>query len=116
MLNIDTIIEQRFPQILQQPSLLRRPLVAGLKMLFHEREQRNFQQRYPHLHGIDFVDQLLPVNNMDGKTSRDQIKAVYRHLEAEGVAIIFPAGAVSRLSPAGIRDGRWSSGFLRIAG
>jgi len=184
MLNVESIIEQRFPQILHQPSLLRRPLVAGLKMLFHEREQRNFQQRYPHLHGIDFVDQLLayfdfsytvrpqeieripthgrvviianhpigtldaavllklvsqvrsdvkavtnqlladieplqslllPVNNMDGKTSRDQIKAVYRHLEAEGVAIIFPAGAVSRLSPAGIRDGRWSSGFLRIA-
>ncbi len=184
MLNVDAIIEQRFPHILQQPPLFRRPLLAALKMLFHEREQRIFQQRYPHLHGIDFVDQLLdyfdfsytvrhqetehipthgrvviianhpigtldaavllklvsqvrsdvkavtnqlladikplqslllPVNNMDGKTSRDQIKAVYRHLESEGVVIIFPAGEVSRLSPAGIRDARWSSGFLRIA-
>jgi len=184
MLNVESIIEQRFPHILQQPALFKRPLLAALKMLFHEREQRLFQQRYPHLHGIDFVDQLLayfdfsytvrpqeteripthgrviiianhpigtldaavllklvsqvrsdvkavtnqlladieplrslllPVNNMDGKTSRDQIKAVYRHLEGEGAVIIFPAGEVSRLSPTGIRDGRWSSGFLRIA-
>ncbi len=184
MLNVESILEQRFPHILQQPPLFRRPMVAALKMLFHEREQRSFQQRYPHLHGIDFVDQLLayfdfsytvrpqeieripthgrviiianhpigtldaavllklvsqvrsdvkavtnqlladieplqtlllPVNNMDGTTSRDQIKAVYQHLESEGVVIIFPAGEVSRLGPAGIRDGRWSSGFLRIA-
>jgi len=184
ILNAESIVEQRFPHILQQPPLFRLPLLAALKMLLHERDHLSYQQRYPHLHGIDFVDQLLdyvdfsysvrpqeteripthgrvviianhpigtldaavllklvsqvrsdvkavtnqlladikplqslllPVNNMDGKTSRDQIKAVYRHLESEGAVIIFPAGEVSRLSPAGIRDTRWSSGFLRIA-
>ena len=58
---------------------------------------------------------LLPVDNLSGRSSRDQLKAMYQHLEAEGAVIIFPAGEVSRLSPAGIRDGRWHSGFLRIA-
>jgi putative hemolysin len=29
--------------------------------------------------------------------------------------ILFPAGEVSRLGPAGIRDGRWRRGFLRFA-
>ncbi len=58
---------------------------------------------------------LLPVDNMGGNTSREQLKAVYRHLENEGAVIIFPAGEVSRMGPGGIRDGRWHSGFLRIA-
>lgn len=58
---------------------------------------------------------LLPVDNMGGRSSREQLKAVYRHLENEGAVIIFPAGEVSRMSPAGIRDGHWHSGFLRIA-
>ncbi|PIW45400.1 MAG: GNAT family N-acetyltransferase [Zetaproteobacteria bacterium CG12_big_fil_rev_8_21_14_0_65_54_13] len=58
---------------------------------------------------------LLPVDNMGGHSSREQLKSVYRHLEQEGAVIIFPAGEVSRMSPAGIRDGSWNSGFLRIA-
>ncbi len=58
---------------------------------------------------------LLPVDNMGGQSSREQLKAVYRHLENEGAVIIFPAGEVSRMSPTGIRDGHWYSGFLRIA-
>ena len=58
---------------------------------------------------------LLPVDNMGGRSSREQLKAVYRHLENEGAVIIFPAGEVSRMGPAGIRDGHWHRGFLRIA-
>ena len=184
MLNVERLIDQKFPGFRQRSPLLTRPLRAALKMLFHERELRRFQQQYPYLKGIDFVEQLLdyfdfgytvqlreieripahgrviiianhpigtldaavllkmvsqvradvkavtnqllsgieplrslllPVDNLDGKTTRDQIKAVYRHLDVEGVVIIFPAGEVSRLGPAGIRDGRWNSGFLRIA-
>jgi len=58
---------------------------------------------------------LLPVDNMGGRSSREQLKSVYRHLEQEGVVIIFPAGEVSRMGASGIRDGSWNSGFLRIA-
>ncbi|MDQ6980776.1 MAG: lysophospholipid acyltransferase family protein [Ghiorsea sp.] len=184
MLNVDEIIEERFPRFERNTSMIKRPVLAALRMLFHEREQQKFENEYPHLQGLDFVEQvleyfdfgyavqpreleripssgrvviianhpigtldafvlfqlvaqvrsdvkavanqvlssikpleslLLPVDNMGGQSTREQLKAVYQHLENEGVVIIFPAGEVSRLSPSGIRDGKWHSGFLRIA-
>ena len=44
-----------------------------------------------------------------------QLREAYRRLEREEALIIFPAGEVSRLRPNGVRDGRWSDGFLRFA-
>ncbi len=58
---------------------------------------------------------LLPVDNMEGSTSRQNITSIREHLDSDGAVIIFPAGEVSRLSPQGIRDGDWRSGFLRMA-
>tara|TARA_R110002110_G_scaffold406421_1_gene626301 strand:+ start:107133 stop:108884 length:1752 start_codon:yes stop_codon:yes gene_type:complete len=58
---------------------------------------------------------LLPVNNMGGNTGRKQLRAIRDHLEREGALIIFPAGEVSRLSPKGIKDCTWQSGFVKIA-
>lgn len=58
---------------------------------------------------------LLPVDNMTGKSGKDQLKAIKDHLNDEGAIIIFPAGEVSRMSPTGIKDGRWNHGFLRFA-
>lgn len=58
---------------------------------------------------------LLPVDNMGGNTSRQNFTAIRNHLDNEGAMIIFPAGEVSRLSPQGVRDGKWHSGFLRMA-
>jgi putative hemolysin len=59
---------------------------------------------------------LLPVTILGGTSIPVQLKAIGRHLDDEGAVIIFPAGEVSRLGPTGIRDGRWHSGFLRLAG
>lgn len=58
---------------------------------------------------------LLPVNNMQGGTPRSQLRRLREHLLAEGALIVFPAGEVSRLGPAGIRDGNWQSGFVSLA-
>ena len=58
---------------------------------------------------------LLPVDNMNGNTPRRNLEAILAHLKAEGALIIFPAGEVSRLGAKGVRDGKWQSGFLRIA-
>jgi putative hemolysin len=58
---------------------------------------------------------LLPVDNMGGQTARQAIRGIERHLRDGGALIIFPAGEVSRLSPAGVRDGRWHPSFLRFA-
>jgi len=58
---------------------------------------------------------MLPVNNMQGASSKVQLKALYQHLEHDGAVIIFPAGEVSRMSATGIKDGNWHQGFLKIA-
>ena len=58
---------------------------------------------------------LLPVDNMNGSTVRQNLKSIQHHLESEGAIIIFPAGEVSRMTSRGIRDGKWNNGFLRMA-
>ncbi len=184
MINVDSLIDYRFPQLRQRAGLLLKPITIALRLLFHEKELQRFAIRYPHLKGLDFVEQmldhfsfsyslkrrdieripvqgrvviianhpigtldsavllkmvgdvrpdvktmaneimsdisqiqslLLPVNNMRGSSSKEQLKAVYQHLNHEGALIIFPAGEVSRMGPTGIKDGTWSVGFLRIA-
>jgi putative hemolysin len=58
---------------------------------------------------------LLPVDNMNGSTPLQNLKAIHRHLNNEGAIIMFPAGEVSRLQPLGIRDGAWQKGFINMA-
>lgn len=58
---------------------------------------------------------LLPVTIIGSNSRGEQIQAIHQHLDQEGAVIIFPAGEVSRLSPKGVKDGKWQNGFLRIA-
>ncbi|MDR2451046.1 MAG: lysophospholipid acyltransferase family protein, partial [Candidatus Accumulibacter sp.] len=58
---------------------------------------------------------FIAVENMEGQASRRQIRIVQRHLQQGGALIMFPAGEVSRLGWKGVRDGKWNSGFFRLA-
>ncbi|MBB3048021.1 putative hemolysin [Litorivivens lipolytica] len=58
---------------------------------------------------------LLPVDNMNGNTPKQNLKNIEGHLNEGGALIIFPAGEVSRLGPTGVKDSRWRTGFLRFA-
>jgi putative hemolysin len=58
---------------------------------------------------------LLPVDAMNSRTTRDNLRAIEQHLQNDGAVIIFPAGEVSRMGAKGVRDGRWRHGFLRFA-
>ncbi|MCW8125574.1 lysophospholipid acyltransferase family protein [Microbulbifer halophilus] len=58
---------------------------------------------------------LLPVDNFNGRTRRGDVEGIYEYLRADGAVIVFPAGEVSRLTPQGVRDGRWNPGFARFA-
>jgi putative hemolysin len=58
---------------------------------------------------------LLPVDNMNGNTPKQNLKNIEAHLSDGGALIIFPAGEVSRLGPTGVKDSRWRTGFLRFA-
>ena len=186
MLNVETEINQRYPHFFQKKTtrLLAKPLLALLRLLFHERELRQFGERYAHLTGIAFIEQVfdyfsfsysvrpneveripvkgkaiiianhpigtldgmalinmvskirpdvkvvandmlmiikplhehfLPVDNMNGGTASNRLKAINAHLNYDGLVILFPAGEVSRISPQGVKDGKWRNGFLRIA-
>lgn len=58
---------------------------------------------------------FLPVNVMTGSTAKGDIAKIQDHLKDNGCIVIFPAGEVSRLRPQGVRDTRWSSGFVKMA-
>lgn len=68
------------------------------------------------LMGFDGLKSLvLPVDNMEGKTGRQQLKAIMNCLHNEEAVIIFPAGEVSRLSPSGVKDQHWNHNYLKLA-
>lgn len=58
---------------------------------------------------------VLPVDNMGGKTGRQQLKAIMSSLHNEEAVIIFPAGEVSRISPSGVKDQEWNHNYLKMA-
>ncbi|GGO79471.1 acyltransferase [Marinobacterium nitratireducens] len=58
---------------------------------------------------------LLPVDNLGKSTRKRDIARISQALQDEQAVIVFPAGEVSRAGLTGIRDGRWSTGFLHFA-
>lgn len=68
------------------------------------------------LAGIDSLNSLfIKIDNFKTKQSKENIKKIYTALDNEEAIIIFPAGEVSRVSPTGIKDGKWQKGFLKFA-
>ncbi|CAM6711032.1 MULTISPECIES: lysophospholipid acyltransferase family protein [Enterobacter] len=59
---------------------------------------------------------FIPVDNMGGRTAKSSLVQMEQHLQNAGVLIFFPAGEVSRPTRKGIRDKKWHSGFIKIAG
>lgn len=183
MFTVNEVLNKHYPQLAEKPWLFK-SLNFVLKRLLHEQECREFGDRYPHLQGIEFIEQLLeyfdfsysvrdiekeriptegpvmiianhpigtldgialikmvsevrpdakaianemlmalepmhsvllPVNNMTGVSSREDVTRIHQHLKNDGAVIVFPAGEVSRLRPQGVRDTKWNTGFLRIA-
>lgn len=59
---------------------------------------------------------FLPIDIMSGKKAYKQAyQAMLDALEQEQAVIVFPAGEVSRMSPKGVRDGEWQTGFIKLA-
>jgi putative hemolysin len=184
VISIENFIDTRYPDLQIRRPLFFKTLSLLLKQLFHESEFQQFERKYPHLSGVDFVEQvlsyfdftysvvniekeriplagrvvivanhpigsldglallklvtevrrdvrvianevlaslkplhkmLLPVDNLGGKTPRQNLKAIHQHLEQEGAVIIFPAGEVSRFGAKGVRDGKWNNSFIKLA-
>ncbi|MCT6698554.1 lysophospholipid acyltransferase family protein [Rheinheimera sp. 4Y26] len=58
MINVDQVVAQHLPQLQQKP-WLEKPVKGALKHLLHEQEFSTFAARYPHLQGIEFIEQVL---------------------------------------------------------
>jgi putative hemolysin len=71
----------------------------------------------PLLSAIEPISDLfLPVDNISQKAShKNNLANINAALQQEQAVIIFPAGEVSRVTPKGIKDGRWKAGFIKIA-
>ncbi|TBR40108.1 MULTISPECIES: GNAT family N-acyltransferase [Dyella] len=67
------------------------------------------------LSAVPQMDRLLLPVDVFGKGAASRMREIYRALERGEALIIFPAGEVSRVRADGVRDGRWSDGFARIA-
>ncbi|ALZ97736.1 lysophospholipid acyltransferase family protein [Leclercia adecarboxylata] len=59
---------------------------------------------------------FIPVDNIGGRTAKSSFTLMEQHLQHAGVLIFFPAGEVSRPTRTGIRDKKWHSGFIKLAG
>ncbi|MFK5948337.1 MAG: lysophospholipid acyltransferase family protein, partial [Methylococcales bacterium] len=59
---------------------------------------------------------FLPVDVLSQNANHKKTyKAILAVLEREEAVIIFPAGEVSRITPKGVRDGKWKTGFVKLA-
>lgn len=62
-----------------------------------------------------FNDRLVVTDNFSQRISKEEYKRLVEIFESDKCIIIFPAGEVSRLTITGIKDGKWSSGFMKLA-
>lgn len=62
MLNVNQLIQDKLPPLLSHPAVapwLKRPVSKWLSKLLHAKDIQQFTERYGHLRGRDFVDQVL---------------------------------------------------------
>lgn len=58
MFTVDEVLLKHYPSVANKP-LLSKSLTFLLRRLLHEREMHEFSDKYPHLRGLDFVEQVL---------------------------------------------------------
>ncbi|WP_333606369.1 lysophospholipid acyltransferase family protein [Arsukibacterium sp.] len=58
MFSVEQVINQQLPRV-SQSRWLNRPVTGALRYLLHEQEFQHFAGRYPHLTGLEFVEQVL---------------------------------------------------------
>lgn len=96
MFTIDTLLTQHFPRLLGYPLLT--PLLKRLLgWLLNEQAFADFASRYPHLRGLDFVEQALTQLDFDYRVSEAQLE----HIPACGRVILVanhPIGSLDGLA------------------
>lgn len=75
MLNVEQMIEQQLPRVDRQ-SWFYRPVKGFLSYLLHEQDFQNFAKRYPHLQGLEFVEQVLDYFNFSYAARDNELERI----------------------------------------
>ena len=65
MLNVQDIIEKRYPRFFKRSRLMTKPVMTVLKGLLHEKEMMRFNEAFPDSKGLAFVEHLLEYFNFN---------------------------------------------------
>lgn len=70
MLDVESLLQDRFPYWWTRKPLVARPLVTGLRLLLHEKELKHLASDSPHLRGFDFIEKVLDYFDFSYRLSR----------------------------------------------
>ena len=76
MFSIDNVIKTQYPSLTRKHSKFLKPATAFLRTLFHESEVQQFEQRYEHLSGMDFVEQVLEYFDFTYSVSERELERI----------------------------------------
>lgn len=96
MISVDKVIATNLPQ-LKNSFKIRGLVKKGLSYLLHEQEFADFAATYPHLQGVEFVEQVLDEFDFDPRYKSKQIE----NIPSEGKVIIVanhPIGSLDALA------------------
>lgn len=96
MFSVSEVVNKHYPNVADKP-WLSKSLNFFLRHLLHEKEISDFGEHYPHLHGVDFVEQVLEYFNVS-YSIRDNEKEC---IPSQGRVVIIanhPIGSIDGLA------------------
>ena len=75
MISVDQVLAQNLPGLTNRPWLYK-PVKGALRRLLHEQDFINFASRYPHLQGLEFVEQVLDHFNFRYSVRDNEIERI----------------------------------------
>lgn len=59
MFTVESVLREKYPALPDSHKVYSPAILKILKLLFHERQFQQFERDYPHLKGLDFIEQVL---------------------------------------------------------
>ena len=77
MLSVEQVLTEKFPAFFEQkPTIITKPLVVLLRMLFHEKEINRFLEENQSLKGLDFIEKVLEYFELDYAVSGKDLENI----------------------------------------